>query len=342
MKFDARQFIVERRLLAPRRQAFRLAQIVSSSHKNAQESHVDQAASSANGQQSHSDTSVVDSTSTWRSNGHERNKHSYLSEARVLEYNTSLKTVDSLSCTGENKSSKGLDLVLRSSHTENSGPLYFGESCDRINADREHTASELHFFQLQNASFGEQTSQTKGKYTEPSFFDDSIINLAPVNRELLRKITRYAANRSILAHQQSIAHNMFLCTRNMGEYTRAIPSLVISPSSSSAPLPLDDVSAPSPPQFCHGGCGRAARIQSRFRLSYCCDSCEDDGSHDEECGLSVHQLKDHSLTDIAGSPTDQQVTDDTITDADSITDESTHTLTSPPAPHSGKYEVRQI
>ena len=131
----------------------------------------------------------------------------------------------------------------------------------------------------------------------------------------------------------------------MGEYTRAISSPVVLPPPSSAPLPQkddDDVSAPSPPQFCHGGCGRAARIQSRFRLSYCCDSCEDDGSHDEECGLSVHQLKNRRFTEIAGSPTDQHAADDSITDADSITDESPHTLTPPPVPHSGKYEVRQI
>ena len=32
----------------------------------------------------------------------------------------------------------------------------------------------------------------------------------------------------------------------------------------------DDVSAPSPPQICRrGGCGRPARLQSRFRMSWC-------------------------------------------------------------------------
>ena len=142
MRFDGRQFIVERRLLAPPRQTLRVARVVSSSHKNAQDnSRVDQAAPSANLQrcinrshdagtvvdvdrtasaiyndshsrQSPSDTSVVDSTSTWRSNVNERNEHSYLSEARVLKSTPSLKTVDSLSCTGENESSKGFDPTI--------------------------------------------------------------------------------------------------------------------------------------------------------------------------------------------------------------------------------------
>ena len=47
-------------------------------------------------------STVVDSTHTWRSNAHERNTHSYLSEARVLESTPSLKTVGSLFYTGEN------------------------------------------------------------------------------------------------------------------------------------------------------------------------------------------------------------------------------------------------
>ena len=51
-------------------------------------------------------STVVDSTYTWRSNVHERNEHSYLSEARVLESTLSFKTVDSLFYTGENESSK--------------------------------------------------------------------------------------------------------------------------------------------------------------------------------------------------------------------------------------------
>ena len=65
MRFDARQFIVERRLLAPPRQTLRVARVVSSSHKNAQDnSRVDQAAPSANLQRcinhSHDAGTVVD------------------------------------------------------------------------------------------------------------------------------------------------------------------------------------------------------------------------------------------------------------------------------------------
>ena len=86
---------------------------------------VDQTASAiyndSHSRQLPSDISVVDSTSTWRSNVHERNEHSYLSEARVLKSTPSLKTVDSLSCTGENESSKGFDpTMLRSFRTTNS------------------------------------------------------------------------------------------------------------------------------------------------------------------------------------------------------------------------------
>ena len=50
----------------------------------------------------------------------------------------------------------------------------------------------------------------------------------------------------------------------------------------------DDVSAPSPPQICRrGGCGRPARLQSRFRMSRCCDACEDGSSHDDGCTRST-------------------------------------------------------
>ena len=50
----------------------------------------------------------------------------------------------------------------------------------------------------------------------------------------------------------------------------------------------DDVSAPSPPHLCRGGgCGRPARLQSRFRMSWCCDACEEDGSHDDGCTRSA-------------------------------------------------------
>ena len=51
---------------------------------------------------------------------------------------------------------------------------------------------------------------------------------------------------------------------------------------------IDDVSAPSPPQFCDGYCGRPARLQTRWRISWCCDSCEDDGSHDDGCTSRSH------------------------------------------------------
>ena len=137
--------------------------------------------------QSPSDTSVVDSTSTWRSNVHERNEHSYLSEARVLKSTPSLKTVDSLSCTGENESSKGFDLtILRSSRTTN---------------NREHAAPE---HASKSASFAEQASQAQGKRTEActGSFDGPVIDLASVTRELpstlLLQLARdmYATNRS--------------------------------------------------------------------------------------------------------------------------------------------------
>ena len=65
-------------------------------------------------------STIVDSTYTWRSNAHERNKHSYLFEARVLESTPSLKTVDSLFYTGESESPKCGTTILRSPRTTNS------------------------------------------------------------------------------------------------------------------------------------------------------------------------------------------------------------------------------
>ena len=49
----------------------------------------------------------------------------------------------------------------------------------------------------------------------------------------------------------------------------------------SATTDIDDVSGPSPSQLCYRGCGRPARLQNRWRVSWCCDLCEDDGSHDD-------------------------------------------------------------
>ena len=280
---------------------------MSSSHKKALDnSRVDQAAPSANLQRcinrshdagtvvdvdqtasaiyndSHSrqlpsDISVVDSTSTWRSNVHERNEHSYLSEARVLKSTPSLKTVDSLSCTGENESSKGFDpTMLRSFRTTNS---------------REHAASK---HASKSVSVAEQTSQAQGKRTEAytGSFNDPVIDLASDTRKLPSTLllsrnganrSKYDINLSDLTSMHNIAHEMFLVRHSsMGEYPRAISSPVVAPPPGVAPL-------------------RRFISQTTYHFS-----------------------------------------DDSIADADSITDESLHTLMPPPAPHSGKYEVRQI
>jgi len=44
----------------------------------------------------------------------------------------------------------------------------------------------------------------------------------------------------------------------------------------------------APPQVCYGGCGRPARLQNQWRMSWCCDSCEDDSSHDDGCTDRSH------------------------------------------------------
>ena len=41
-------------------------------------------------------------------------------------------------------------------------------------------------------------------------------------------------------------------------------------------------------QFCYGGCGRPALIHNRWRLSWCCDACEEDGNHDDGCTDKSH------------------------------------------------------
>ena len=244
MRFDGRQFIIERRLLAlmyldgrasPCRTQ-RVAQIVNSSYKKAVDNRFDQAAPSANPQRctnrsydagtvvdvdktssainndSHSrqlssDASDVvtdvDSTSTWRSNVHERNEHSYLSEARVLNSTSSLKTVDSLSCTGANESSDGFDpTMLRSSRTTSSREL-----------SHEHAVSS-------SVSVTAQSSQAqKGKRTETYFgsFNDSVIDLASNTRKLPPTLlhsrnganrSKYDINLSDLSSMNSIAHEM--------------------------------------------------------------------------------------------------------------------------------------
>ena len=318
MRFDGRQFIIERRLLAlmsldgrasPRRTQ-RVAQIVNSSHKKAVDnSRVDQAAPSANPQRcinrsydagtvvdvdqtssainndSHSrqlssDASDVDSTSTWRSNVHERNEHSYLSEARVLNSTSSLKTVDSLSCTGANESSDGFDpTMLRSFRTTSSREL-----------SHEHAAST-------SVSVTEQSSQAQGKRTETysGSFNDSVIDLASNTRKLPPTLlhsrnganrSKYDINLSDLPSMNSIAHEMsFVRHSSMGEYPRAIsPPVVLHPVVVSPP----DV-APL----------RRLVSQTTYHFS-----------------------------------------DDSVADADSIADESSHTPMPPPAPHN--YEVRQI
>ena len=255
--------------------------VINRSHDAGTVVDVDQTASAiyndSHSRQLPSDISVVDSTSTWRSNVHERNEHSYLSEARVLKSTPSLKTVDSLSCTGENESSKGFDpTMLRSFRTTNS---------------REHAASK---HASKSVSFAEQTSQAQGKRTEAytGSFDDPVIDLASETRKLPSTLllsrnganrSKYDINLSDLTSLHNIAHEMFLVRHSsMGEYPRAISSPVVAPPPGVAPL-------------------RRFISQTTFHFA-----------------------------------------DDSIADADSITDESLHTLMPPPAPHSGKYEVRQI
>ena len=269
LRFDGRQHNVERRLGAPPRKTLRVAQVVSSSHKNAQDnSLVDQTAPSAYLQrcinrshdagtvvdvdrtalaiyddlhncvgQSPSDSllsTVVDSTYTWRSNVHERNKHSYLSEARVLEFTPSLKTVDSLFFTGE--TDQGVDrfdpTIMRSSRTSNS----------REQAAPKHA--------LKSVPFAEQHSQTQRKRTEActGSFDGPVIDLAlvacglsstllfsqnaasrskcdiksPLYQSRPLNVKYIVAIKSDLTSLHDTAHEMFLVRHSsMGEYASA-------------------------------------------------------------------------------------------------------------------------
>ena len=104
-------------------------------------------------------STVIDSTHTWRSNVHERNTHSYLSEARVLESTPSLKTVDSLFYTGENESSRELGSTTANSRKQNAPT---------------HAPKRV--------SFAEQHSQMQRKRTETytGSFDGPIIDIALV------------------------------------------------------------------------------------------------------------------------------------------------------------------
>ena len=222
----------------------------------------------------------VDSTSTWRSNVHERNEHSYLSEARVLNSTSSLKTVDSLSCTGANESSDGFDpTMLRSFRTTSSREL-----------SHEHAAST-------SVSVTEQSSQAQGKRTETysGSFNDSVIDLASNTRKLPPTLlhsrnganrSKYDINLSDLPSMNSIAHEMSSVRHSsMGEYPRAI----------------------SPPVVLHPVVVSPSDVAPLRRLV---------------------------------SQTTYHFSDDSVADADSIADESSHTPMPPPAPHN--YEVRQI
>ena len=99
-------------------------------------------------------SAITESKQTWRSDVHERNKHSYLPEARVFESTPSLKTVDSLFYTGEHESSKALGSITANGRERNAST---------------HAPKRV--------SFAEQRSQTQRKRTEPcvSSFDGPII-----------------------------------------------------------------------------------------------------------------------------------------------------------------------
>ena len=259
MRFDGRQFIIERRLLklmyldgraSPCRMQ-RVAQIVNSSHKKAVDNRFDQAASSANPQRcinrSYDAGTVVDvdntssatnndshsrqlssdasgvvtnvgSISTLRSNVHGRNKHSYLSEARVLNSTSSLKTVDLLSCTGANESSDGFDpTMLRSFRTTNSREL-----------SHEHAVSSSVSVIAQSS----QAQKEKRTETYSGSFNDSVIDLASNTR----KLTSNIKTADLWSMINPIAHEMSSWHSSMGEYPRAIPPsvalhpVVVSPS----------------------------------------------------------------------------------------------------------------
>ena len=61
---------------------------------------------------------------------------------------------------------------------------------------------------------------------------------------------------------------------------------------------IADVSSPSPPQFCYGGYGRPVRLRNRWRMSWCCDSCEDGGSHDDGCTDISHNAQFAQVGDL--------------------------------------------
>ena len=153
LRFDARQHNADCRLGNQQHKSLRVACVVSSSHKNAQDSsRVDQAAPSAN-LSTHvvgvdrAAPAIYDDLHNcvgWppsdSSSSTVFDSHSYLSEARVLTCKPSLKTVDSLFFTGE----------------------------------KEHDRKSV--------SFAEQRSQTQRKHTEActGSFDGPVIDIALV------------------------------------------------------------------------------------------------------------------------------------------------------------------
>ena len=197
----------------------------------------------------------------------------------MLNSTPSLKTVDSLSCTGANESSDGFDpTMLRSFRTTSSREL-----------SHEHAAST-------SVSVTEQSSQAQGKRTEAytGSFNDPVIDLASNTRKLPPTLlhsrnganrSKYDINLSDLPSMNSIAHEMSSCgTRPWGSIhvqslRQSFASGLVSPPDV-APL-------------------RRLVSQTTYHFS-----------------------------------------DDSVADADSIADESSHTPMPPPAPHN--YEVRQI
>ena len=174
--FDARQHNADCRLGNQHRKMLRVARVVTSSIRQTQgSSNVDRAAPAIYDDlhncvgwppSDSSSSTVFDSSTcnTMRSMCHERNVHSFPSEARVLS-KPSLKTVDSLFFTGEMKLSKRFDpTIMRSSRTTNS----------REQAAPKHARKSV--------SFAEQRSQAQRKRTGTfvGSFDGPVIDIASV------------------------------------------------------------------------------------------------------------------------------------------------------------------
>ena len=201
MRFDGRQFIVERRLLkfmylegraSPSRMQ-RVAQIVNASHKKAVENRFDQAASSANLQ---------------------RCTNRSCDTGAVVDVNNTSSAIK--------ESSDGFDpTVLRSFRTTSSREL-----------SHEHAVSS-------SVSVTAQPSQAqKEKRTETytGSFNDSVIDLASNTRKLPPTLihsrnganrSKYDINLSDLTSMSNIAHEMSSGHSSMGEYPRAISLPVV-------------------------------------------------------------------------------------------------------------------